>query len=409
MTNHSLRVAIVGGGIGGLTLGLALREHGVNAEIYEAAPELAEIGAAVAQSANATKILRRLGLLDQLTAVATSPTELIYRDGRTGGRIAGHPVRNDGWYEAKFGAPYYGVHRADLQRVLGNAFGGQHLHLGCKLANLTEDADEVHLEFADGRTASADIVVGADGIRSTVRNWISGGDDLTYTGTSGFRGIVPMDCLPSLPDREAIQFWMGPDAHLLHFPIGGNAQDVNFLAVVEGPKLWPTGTRWQADATADERLEAFRGWHPAVTEMIDAAPHGIRWGLFVLQSLATWHQGRKVLIGDAAHAMLPHHGQGANTTIEDAYVLAALLATADRRNLDPALQHYQGLRRTRTRQIARSSLVTNDLLHIHDGPDIAARDQRMREFPEHFSWIHDFDAADTVARATAIHEPVGTR
>ena len=191
MTNHSLRVAIVGGGIGGLTLGLALREHGVNAEIYEAAPELAEIGAAVAQSANATKILRRLGLLDQLTAVATAPTELIYREGRTGRRIAGHPVRNDGWYEAKFGAPYYGVHRADLQRVLGSAFGGQHLHLGCKLANLTEDADEVHLEFADGRSASADIVVGADGIRSTVRNWISGGDDLTYTGTSGFRGIVP--------------------------------------------------------------------------------------------------------------------------------------------------------------------------------------------------------------------------
>jgi len=105
MTNHSLRVAIVGGGIGGLTLGLALREHGVNAEIYEAAPELAEIGAAVAQSANATKILRRLGLLDQLTAVATAPTELIYREGRTGRRIAGHPVRNDGWYEAKFGAP----------------------------------------------------------------------------------------------------------------------------------------------------------------------------------------------------------------------------------------------------------------------------------------------------------------
>ena len=132
--------------------------------------------------------------------------------------------------------------------------------------------------------------------------------------------------------------------------------------------------------------------------MIDAAPHSIRWGLFVLRPLATWYQGRKVLIGDAAHAMLPHHGQGANTTIEDAYVLAALPATADRDNLDPALQHYQGLRRTRTRQIARSSLVTNDLLHIHDGPDIAARDQRMVEFPERFSWIHEFDAADTVAR-----------
>ena len=326
MNNHNdLRVAIIGAGIGGLTLGLALREHGIHAEIYEAAPELTEIGAAVAQSANATKIMRRLGLLDQLTKVATSPTELIYRDGRTGNRIAGHPVRNDGWYEAKFGAPYYGVHRADLQKVLGNAFGTKGLHLGCRLANLTEDAHEVHLEFANGRTASADIVIGADGIRSVVRNWVSGEDDLIYTGTSGFRGIVPMDRLPSLPDAEAIQFWMGPDAHLLHFPIGSNAQDVNFLAVVEGPKAWPSATKWQSDADAEERLEAFRGWHPAVTEMIDAAPHSIRWGLFVLRPLTTWYQGRKVLIGDAAHAMLPHHGQGANTTMEDAYVLASLL------------------------------------------------------------------------------------
>ena len=403
----SERVAIVGAGIGGLTLGLALREHGINAEIYEAAPELTEIGAAVAQSANAAKILRRLGLLDQLTKVATSPTELIYRDGRTGDRVAGHPVRQDGWYEAKFGAPYYGVHRADLQRVLGGAFGAQGLHLGCKLSNLTEDADGVHLEFENGRTASADIVIGADGIRSTVRHWISGDDDLIYTGTSGFRGIVPMDRLPSLPDREAIQFWMGPDAHLLHFPIGGNAQDVNFLAVVEGPKAWPSNTKWQADADAEERLEAFRGWHPAVTEMIDAAPHSIRWGLFVMRPLQHWYQGRKVLIGDAAHAMLPHHGQGANTTMEDAYVLAALLATADRDNLHPALAQYQQLRRTRTRQIARSSLVTNDLLHVHDGPQIADRNQRMTEFPERFSWIHSFDAAESLSGV--IPETVGSR
>ena len=410
MNNHNdVRVAIIGAGIGGLTLGLALREHGIHADIYESAPELTEIGAAVAQSANATKIMRRLGLLDQLTKVATSPSELIYRDGRTGNRIAGHPVRNDGWYEAKFGAPYYGVHRADLQKVLGNAFGTKGLHLGCQLVNLTEDAHEVHLEFANGRTASADIVIGADGIRSVVRNWVSGKDDLIYTGTSGFRGIVPRDQLPSLPDAEAIQFWMGPDAHLLHFPIGSDAKDINFLAVVEGPKAWPSATKWQSDAAAEERLEAFQGWHPAVTEMIEAAPHSIRWGLFVLRPLTRWFDGRKVLIGDAAHAMLPHHGQGANTTMEDAYVLAALLASADRENFDPALQRYQEMRRTRTRQIARSSLVTNDLLHIPDGPDIAARDQRMVEFPERFSWIHEFDAAQSLTDAGVVDRTAGSR
>ena len=111
-------------------------------------------------------------------------------------------------------------------------------------------------------------MIGADGIRSVVRNWVSGKDDLIYTGTSGFRGIVPRDQLPSLPDAEAIQFWMGPDAHLLHFPIGSDAKDINFLAVVEGPKAWPSATKWQSDAAAEERLEAFQGWHPAVTEMM---------------------------------------------------------------------------------------------------------------------------------------------
>jgi salicylate hydroxylase len=399
MTEKDLRIAIIGAGIGGFTLALALREQGIHAEIYEAAPELTEIGAAVAQSANATKVLRRLGLLEQLTDVATSPTELIYRDGRSGAYIARQPVRQDNWYENRFGAPYYGVHRADLQRVLGGAFGSHGLHLGCRLESLTEDADGVHLKFANGRTADADIVIGADGIRSVVRPYVTGSDnDLIYTGTSGFRGIVPMDKLNLLPDPEAIQFWMGPDAHLLHFPIGGNASDVNFLAVVERPTEWH-GPKWQADAAAEERLEPFEGWHPAVTEMIDLVPHSIRWGLFVLRPLTRWYQGRKVLLGDAAHAMLPHHGQGANTTIEDAYVLATLLATARLDRLDETFAQYQDLRRTRTRQIARSSLVTNDLLHIPDGADIPARNQKMVEFPQRFSWIHDYDATTAVAAA----------
>ena len=193
---------------------------------------------------------------------------------------------------------------------------------------------------------------------------------------------------------------MGPDAHLLHFPIGSDAAGRQLPGRRRRPQgLALTPPNGSPTPHAEERLEAFHGWHPAVTEMIEAAPHSIRWGLFVLRPLTRWFDGRKVLIGDAAHAMLPHHGQGANTTMEDAYVLAALLASADKENFDPALQRYQEMRRTRTRQIARSSLVTNDLLHIPDGPDIAARDQRMVEFPERFSWIHEFDAATVTDRS----------
>src|SRR3954471_3302721 len=363
MAMSGLRVAIVGAGIGGLSLALALRERGLRAEVFEQAAELTEIGAAIALSANGTREFARLGLLDELAAASTVPTELIYRHWRTGERIAAHPVREGDAYVKRFGAPYLGIHRADLQKTLGRALGAEALHLGCRLVDIVEQPDSVGLQFANGRTAEADLVVGADGVRSTVRRWVTGTDDARYSGTSAFRGLVPAENLPSLPDPQAIQFWMGPDAHLLHYAIGGGAEDVNFLTVVEGPATWPHGDRWQAEVEPGEALAAFAGWHPAVVEMIGAVEHRMRWGLFVGRPLLRWSRGRVVLLGDAAHAMLPHHGQGANTTIEDAVTLAELLAVAAPGEVDAMLARYQALRRTRTRQIQRSSRATNDLLH----------------------------------------------
>ena len=130
-------------------------------------------------------------------------------------------MAKDGWYVQRFGAPYFGIHRADLQKILSGAFGRGNLHLGCRLVNIVEQGDAVVLEFANGRIEHADLVVGADGVRSTVRRWVTGADDAIYSGTSAFRGIVPVENLPSLPDPQAIQFWMGPDAHVLHYAIGG--------------------------------------------------------------------------------------------------------------------------------------------------------------------------------------------
>ncbi len=405
MSAQTLRVAIVGGGIGGLTLALALRRRGVAAQVFEQAPELTEIGAAVALSANATRELGRLGLLDELAAVSTEPSELIWRNWRDGRRIAAHPVRNGDRYRERFGAPYFGIHRADLQRVLGGALGvgfdGSGLHLGHRLVNLVEQGDAIGLEFANGRAVQADVVVGADGVRSAVRAWVTGGEGTVFSGTSGFRGIVPADRLPSLPDPQAIQFWMGPKAHLLHYAIGGAGRDVNFLAVVEGPRTWTRADGWTAPVEAGEALVAFNGWHPAVTEMIAAVPHSVRWGLFAARPLWRWRRGRAVLLGDAAHAMLPHHGQGANTTIEDAVTLAELLAGAEPGDLDAILRRYEALRRARTRRIQRSSWVTNTLLHLPDGPALPERDALLSRFPEDFGWIHGFDALRSVSASGA--------
>jgi salicylate hydroxylase len=391
MAATDLRVAIIGAGIGGLALGLALRERGVAAEVYEQAPALAELGAAVGVGGNATRLLRRMGLLEELEAVATVPTELVYRRWETGARIAAHPVRDGDAYRTRVGAPWLGIHRAEYQRILGTAYGSAGLHLEHRLVDLVQEPDAVTLTFANGRTAQAELVVGADGVRSVVRRWVSEGDDTVYSGTSGFRGIVAREAVPALPDPEAIQFWMGPDAHLLHYAIGGDADEVNLLAVVEGPRSWDAD-RWLTDVGPDEVLARFAGWHPAATEMLAAAAPTARWGLFVVQHLLHWYRGRVVLLGDAAHAMLPHHGQGANTTLEDAFTLAALLAEADAADLEPVLASYQRLRRARTRQIARSSWETNALLHLRDDdPDLPWRDAKMRRFADDFGWIHEFD------------------
>lgn len=394
---QDLRIAIIGGGIGGLTLALALRQRGLRAKVFEQAAALTEIGAAVALSANSTRELRRLGLLDGLMPLATEPSELIYRNWRDGHRIAAHPVHLDLRYQARFGAPYLGIHRADLQRVLGDAVGGGgDLLLGHRLVTLDQHGPVATLTFANGHVEEADLVIGADGVRSAVRRYVTGGEQAVYSGTSAFRGIVPVERLPSLPDPKAIQFWMGPDAHLLHYAIGGDGGAVNFFAVVEGPETWPHDDKWVADIGAGEAVAAFRGWHPAVTEMIDAVEQKLRWGLYTVRPLRRWVRGRAVLLGDAAHAMLPHQGQGANTTIEDVIVLAELLARRGASDLEALFAQFQGLRRLRTRLIQRSSRVTNDLLHLPDGPALADRDRRVARFPNDFAWIHEFDALRSV-------------
>jgi 2-polyprenyl-6-methoxyphenol hydroxylase-like FAD-dependent oxidoreductase len=399
MTAAEIRIGVVGGGIGGLTLALALRRRGLAADVYEQASELREIGAAVALSANATRELDRLGCLGAIAVQSCEPSELIWRGWRDGGRVASFPVAKGGAYRARFGAPYFGIHRADLQRVLGEAHGPERLHLGHKLVRVAEKDDVVSLDFANGRRAEVDVLVGADGVRSSVRDCVAGADRAAYSGTSAFRGVVPVRDLPSLPDPQALQFWMGPNAHLLHYAIGPSGGHVNFFAVVEGPPTW-THESWIAPVGPDEAAEAFAGWSPAVVEMVASTPHRVRWGLFTVRPLPTWRRGRAVLLGDAAHGMLPHHGQGANTTIEDAITLAELMPARRSDDFDETMRRYEALRRARTRIIQRSSRATNAALHLPDGA-IAGRAARLAEFPERFGWIHGFDAlADVTSRSS---------
>ncbi len=386
-----MKIAIIGAGIGGLTLALALREQGIDAQLYEQTDELREVGAAVALSANATRFYERMGLRAAFESVCAEVPGLIYRDGRSGEVIGHH--RGAPSYREQFGGSYWGVHRADLQAVLSTAVGPEHIKLGHRLVDLVQHSDHVSLSFDNGQHIDADLVIGADGARSITRRWMLGYDDALYSGCSGFRGVVPADRMHLLPDPETIQFWVGPGGHLLHYPIGDKG-DQNFLLVERHPSPWPSRD-WVLPASEGEQLRLFKDWHPAVVEMITAVPISQRWGLFHRPPLGRWSKGRVTLIGDAAHALVPHHGQGANQSIEDAVVLADQLAKAGPGNWREAQQAYERLRRGRTRKVQYASITAADMLHLPDGPAAQARNSRLGEresMLHHLDWIHDFDA-----------------
>ncbi|MEX5298235.1 FAD-dependent monooxygenase [Kocuria sp. CPCC 205292] len=387
MTTTGRRIAVVGAGIGGLTLAIELRRRGLEVEVYEAAGELREVGAAVALSANATRFfLERFGLEERLSARWAEVEALVFRDGRDGRLIGRHGTG----YRERFGAPYVGIHRADLQQILSGALGTDGLHLSKRLVDVDDDGAAAVLRFEDGSTAEADLVIGADGARSTTRRLLLGYDDALYSGTSASRGIVPPEALSELPDPGAIQFWTGPGAHLLHYPIGGG--DQNFFLVERAPSPWPH-RRWVVPVEDGSHLERFRDWHPAVRQMVSAVPVTERWALFHRPPLSRWSRGRVTLLGDAAHALVPHHGQGANQSIEDAIVLADQLAgSAD---WDAAREQYERLRRGRTRKVQYASITTADVLHLPDGERADERNARLGRpdvVDRHLAWIHGFRA-----------------
>jgi salicylate hydroxylase len=377
---------IIGAGVGGLTLALLLRRRGILADVLERSDELREVGAAIALAANATRVLQHLGLGETLAQESSEPTRLTYRDGRDGHLIAATPDIQ--WYHDTFGAPLFGLHRMAMQRILADAVGPEHLHLGCHVEALEERDAGMLVRCSSGATFDADVVVGADGVHSLVRDWVTGGDEPMYSGTSGFRGLVPVEQLPHLPEPGALQFWIGPGAHLLHYPISGGSF-INFLAVIDGPEPW-TEPAWMVTAEPGEHLKAFAGWHPAVTEMIGAVPQSPRWGLFARRPLGRWSRGPVVLLGDAAHAMLPHYGQGAGQTIEDAAILAAELDGAG--DIPAALRRYQDRRRVRTRQVQLLSWAASAALHLPDGQDAQRRNVYLTQIPERVAWIHSYDA-----------------
>ncbi|MBL7258120.1 FAD-dependent monooxygenase [Paractinoplanes lichenicola] len=370
-----VHIAVVGSGVGGLAAAIALQARGFDVDVYDQARTLSEIGAGVSLGANGMRVLDALGLGEKVRAVSSNLRRIQFHHWRTGEIFYEHPMGD--WYEGRFGGPFLGIHRADFHQVLLSAYGGTPL-LGRRCVAVRESADGVELTFADGTTAHADIVVGADGLRSVVR----GPDEPVFSAMSCYRGLVPIGKVPG-GDTFGLTFFLGPNRHLVAYPVR-NGEYLNFVAYVPDPE-W-TLESWSARSEPAEAVAAFEGWTDVVTTMLANAEEVGRWALYDREPLSRWSTERVTLLGDAAHPMLPHAGQGTNQALEDVAALAAALTPPDR-----SLQQYEQIRKARTRQIQLGARANAACFQLPDGPATEARNERLKSLPDTVAWIHEYD------------------
>ncbi|MFZ3555856.1 FAD-dependent monooxygenase [Streptomyces sp. BH055] len=389
-TDHGPRIAIVGGGIGGLATAGFLRRAGLTATVYEQAPEIAEVGAGLIVAPNAVRMLRRLKVMDQFLQGAV-PLEWGWEFRRwVNGQVLS-VEQLGGRCEELYGERTYAVHRADLLATVRSVVPEEWLRLGARCTKVEQDSDGALLHFADGSRAEADIVIGADGIRSAVRDAVTEPGPPVYSGLCVFRAIVPAEAAPAFALRPAQTLWIGPGRHFVHYPLAGG-KAVNIFAAAPAGEY--TEESWTATATAEEFLGEYAGWDPRVTDLIAAADGApMRQALFDRSPLLQWTQGRVTLLGDAAHSMFPFFAQGAAQSIEDAAVLARCLEQSEGAP-QQALLRYERARIARTTRMQEASRARKNVNHLPDGREQQARDVSLAEADPLLAsgWIYGHDA-----------------
>lgn len=401
--DRALRVGIIGAGVGGVTLARALEQRGIEARIFERAPMFGEVGAGVQMTPNAVKVLSALGLEDQLKKIGFLPHAMVGRNWKTARELFRTPLKES--CPSLYGAEFYHVHRADLHAALASDIKPGQATFGASCNGLIQHGNTAVAQFANGTEFEADLIVGADGVRSVIREQLWGQEAANYTGHMCWRALVNVEQHPLPFVSPDSSFWMGPKGHVVTYYVKGGSM-VNIVAVNESP-AWVEES-WNAKSTQQEMLAGFEGWHPNLIELFKRTdPDAIfKWGLFDRDPMKTWSKGNATLLGDAAHPMLPFLSQGAAMAIEDGYVLAQSLAFHGPRQLQQALGAYELERLPRTSRVQLEARERGRTYHLPSAWSQLKRDMtyRWRQLLNpnavgiQANWVYEYDARDCEAR-----------
>lgn len=395
MHTQDIRIAIVGAGIAGLTVAAALARAGVGCRVFEQAAELTAVGAGIQLAPNATRLLHRLGLGSHLSEVGVRPTAIQMRRWNDNALLIDNQLGDA--CEKLFGAPYYAVHRADLHSGLLSLVPPDAVRLGSRCVRAEQRAEEVVLEFADGSVHAADVVIAADGIRSALRGVLIT-DAPRFSGQIVYRGLVAAGRLPELVRRRAVTIWLGPDQHLVCYPIAAG-ELISFVASAPS-ECWGLES-WDVDGGVDEVREAYADWHDEPRSVLAATDAVKTFALHDRDHLPTWSSDRITLVGDAAHPMLPFGAQGAAQGIEDAVALATCLLEVDRTGIAAALARYESVRKPRVDEVHRFIRANEKNHHYDDGAEQRERDAAMGDAWSLAGqrWLFGYDAEQAAAAA----------
>jgi len=389
------RILIAGAGIGGLTAALALLRKGFDVEVYEQASELKEAGAGFHCSPNGSRALYELGLRDAIERVAVRGTDREIRLWNTGQvwTMPDHGAAS----EDRYGTPMLFLHRGDLHAILVQAVRAlkpDAIHVGTRCVDFSDDGSGVTLVFQNGATATGDVLIGADGIKSLIRRKIHGDDDPKFTGIVAWRGLIPVERLTPEIARPVTANWIGPTGSITTYPVH-MGEVLNFVALVD--KQGWQGDSWTEQGTLAECAEDLKGWHDNIQMMVSNIDIPYKWGLFLREPVPLWNGGRVALLGDACHAMLPYLGQGANSAMEDAVVLSrALDAYAD--DVEQALSVYHQLRYDRVVELVRQSAEQGGRVRKPELGDPATASQYVEtqwaksSVGARYDWIFEYNA-----------------